>query len=162
MVIITNTARLTIHLSLTLQPPAARCWVSPVALSGSPAPWLASWHNSIVVRGGKDLATPTATSGPHSQWWVISLLSTSQLIGMVCPPALPCVQVIAIMAWVTDNLACKALHSLPFGLPYPQLHATVWHTGMAYVCHCMCRAVLAKAALRDSGLTGSSNCMKSS
>lgn len=34
---------------------------------------------------------------------------------------------VAIVSWVCDNLACKALHSLP-GLPYPQLHATVWHT----------------------------------
>ena len=52
--------------------------------------------------------------------------------------------VLAIVAWITDNLACKALHTLPFGLPYPHLHASVWHTGMAYVCYCLCRAVLGK------------------
>ena len=52
--------------------------------------------------------------------------------------------VIAIVAWVADNLGCNTLHSLPFGLPYPQLHATLWHTGMAFVCHCLCTAVLMK------------------
>jgi len=56
--------------------------------------------------------------------------------------------VLAIASWVTDNLACKTLHSLPLGLPYPQLHATAWHTGMAYVCHCLCRAVLGKQQYR--------------
>jgi len=52
--------------------------------------------------------------------------------------------VLALGAWITDNIACNALHSLPFGLPYPHLHASVWHIGMAYVCHCMCLAVLGK------------------
>jgi hypothetical protein len=28
---------------------------------------------------------------------------------------------VAILSWVTDNLGCSALHSLPFGLPYPQV-----------------------------------------
>ena len=51
---------------------------------------------------------------------------------------------LAIVAWVTDNLTCRALHQLPLGLPYPQLHAAVWHTGMAYVCHCLCLAVRGK------------------
>ena len=49
-----------------------------------------------------------------------------------------------IFAWVTDNVACGRLHSLPFGLPYPQLHAMVWHTGMAFVCHCLCQIVVGK------------------
>ena len=51
---------------------------------------------------------------------------------------------VAIVAWVTDNLSCRALHSLPLGLPYLQLHAMVWHTGMAFVCHCLCLAVSGK------------------
>lgn len=54
------------------------------------------------------------------------------------------VVVLAITAWVSENLTCGALHNLPLGLPYPQLHAMVWHTGMAYVCHCLCVAVLGK------------------
>lgn len=52
--------------------------------------------------------------------------------------------IVSIVAWITDNLACKALHTLPLGFPYPHLHASVWHTGMAYVCHCLCHAVLGK------------------
>ena len=39
---------------------------------------------------------------------------------------------LAICAWVTDNLGCAVLHNLPFGLPYLHLHATVWHTGMRH------------------------------
>ena len=51
---------------------------------------------------------------------------------------------VAILSWVTDNLGCRALHSLPYGLPYPQLHALMWHTGMAYVCGSLNRAVVHK------------------
>ena len=51
---------------------------------------------------------------------------------------------LSIVAWVTDNLACRALHSLPLGLPYLQLHAMVWHTGMSFVCYCLCVAVMGK------------------
>ena len=51
---------------------------------------------------------------------------------------------ISIVFWVTDNMGCAALHSLPFGLPYPQLHATVWHTGMSYVCFTLCEAVVGR------------------
>ena len=54
------------------------------------------------------------------------------------------VVLLAITAWVLDNLTCGALHQLPFGLPYPQLHATAWHTGMSFVCHCLCVAVVGK------------------
>jgi len=57
---------------------------------------------------------------------------------------------LAIVAWVADNLACKALHTLPWGLPYPQTHAIVWHPGMAYVCHCLCLAVVAKDEQRTA------------
>ena len=28
---------------------------------------------------------------------------------------------LAILSWVTDNLGCRSLQSLPYGLPYPQL-----------------------------------------
>jgi len=51
---------------------------------------------------------------------------------------------VAILSWVTDNLGCRKLQSLPFGLPYPQLHALVWHTGMAYVCGSLCVSVVGK------------------
>mmetsp|Transcript_52579 Transcript_52579/g.87275 ORF Transcript_52579/g.87275 Transcript_52579/m.87275 type:complete len:303 (+) Transcript_52579:3-911(+) len=51
---------------------------------------------------------------------------------------------VAILSWVIDNLGCQTLHNLPFGLPYPQLHALVWHTGMAFVCGSLCHAVLGK------------------
>lgn len=53
----------------------------------------------------------------------------------------------AIVAWISDNLACKALHNLPLGMPYPQLHATAWHIGMAYVCYCLCVAVVGQTRL---------------
>lgn len=52
--------------------------------------------------------------------------------------------VVAILAWVTDNLGCRELHGIPFGLPYPQLHATMWHTGMAFVCGSLCHLVVGK------------------
>jgi len=55
---------------------------------------------------------------------------------------------IAILSWVTDNLGCQALHSLPYGLPYPQLHALIWHTGMAYVCAALGHAVVGKQHAR--------------
>ena len=51
---------------------------------------------------------------------------------------------LAIISWVLDNLGCQALHNLPFGLPYPQLHALMWHTGMSYVCASLCQAVVGK------------------
>ncbi|CAK0817702.1 unnamed protein product [Prorocentrum cordatum] len=35
--------------------------------------------------------------------------------------------VCAIVAWITDSLHCDAWQDLPLGLPYPQLHATMWH-----------------------------------
>ena len=54
---------------------------------------------------------------------------------------------LAICSWVTDNLGCQALHNLPYGLPYPQLHALMWHTGMAYVCGSLCFAVVMKHRL---------------
>lgn len=38
--------------------------------------------------------------------------------------------VCAIAAWVTDSLLCDVLQDLPLGLPYPQLHATMWHNLM--------------------------------
>lgn len=59
---------------------------------------------------------------------------------------------VSILSWVTDNLACRQLHSLPFGLPYPQLHAIVWHTGMAYVCGSLCFSVVGKQQQRAKDL----------
>ena len=50
---------------------------------------------------------------------------------------------VAIVSWVADNLGCEALHALPLALPYPQLHALVWHLGMARVCHFLCQLVVA-------------------
>merc|ERR1712228_1104801 len=38
--------------------------------------------------------------------------------------------VCAIFAWISDSLNCDAWQNLPFGLPYPQLHASVWHNFM--------------------------------
>ena len=35
----------------------------------------------------------------------------------------------AILAWIADIVACDELQQLPFGLPYPQLHAFGWHFG---------------------------------
>lgn len=34
---------------------------------------------------------------------------------------------IAIVCWIVDILFCTTLRNLPFGLPYPQLHAFGWH-----------------------------------
>ena len=48
---------------------------------------------------------------------------------------------LAIASWTVDNLACGALHSLRW-LPYPQLHASVWHTGMAFVTYALSEAVV--------------------
>jgi dihydroceramidase len=54
----------------------------------------------------------------------------------------------AIVSWVTDNLGCESLHALPFSMPYPQLHALVWHFGMARVCHFLCCVVIASGGSR--------------
>jgi dihydroceramidase len=54
------------------------------------------------------------------------------------------VLLLAVFAWLSDNLACGALHNLPFGLPYLQLHAVGWHIGIAFVCHCLCQIVMGK------------------
>lgn len=35
--------------------------------------------------------------------------------------------VVAIVSWILDIVACHELQALPFGLPYPQLHAFGWH-----------------------------------
>lgn len=59
---------------------------------------------------------------------------------------------LAIAFWVTDNMACKELHSLPAGLPYPQLHALVWHTGMAFTTTTLSHAVLGKRQQRTRAL----------
>ena len=59
---------------------------------------------------------------------------------------------LAIAFWVTDNMACKELHSLPAGLPYPQLHALVWHTGMAFTTATLSHAVLGKRQQRTRAL----------
>ena len=37
--------------------------------------------------------------------------------------------VVSIVAWLGDTHACALLHNLPYGLPYPQLHALGWHGG---------------------------------
>ncbi len=50
----------------------------------------------------------------------------------------------SVFSWLFDNLACGALHNLPLGLPYLQLHAVGWHIGIAFVCHCMCKIVVGK------------------
>jgi dihydroceramidase len=51
---------------------------------------------------------------------------------------------LSVFAWLCDNLACGALHKLPLGIPYLQLHAVGWHIGIAFVCHCMCQIVVGK------------------
>ena len=45
--------------------------------------------------------------------------------------------VFAIAAWAADNTMCAWLHALPFNIPYPQLHALVWHVGTAIGLWCM-------------------------
>ena len=35
----------------------------------------------------------------------------------------------AVISWIVDIVACRELQALPFGLPYPQLHAFGWHGG---------------------------------
>lgn len=69
-----------------------------------------------------------------------------------------CAVLASIIAWMLDNMACRELHTLPFGLPYPQLHAMVWHLGMAYVCHTLCSGLLAldshPEAREAAGLSG--------
>eukprot|EP00469_Lotharella_globosa_P003366 CAMPEP_0167797220 /NCGR_PEP_ID=MMETSP0111_2-20121227/15517_1 /TAXON_ID=91324 /ORGANISM="Lotharella globosa, Strain CCCM811" /LENGTH=206 /DNA_ID=CAMNT_0007691269 /DNA_START=615 /DNA_END=1235 /DNA_ORIENTATION=+ len=35
--------------------------------------------------------------------------------------------VAALVCWLLDNFYCAILSSLPFGIPYPQLHALGWH-----------------------------------
>ncbi len=37
-------------------------------------------------------------------------------------------------AWIFDQAACDVLHSLPFGIPNPQLHAW-WHVLIGFNCH---------------------------
>eukprot|EP01048_Picozoa_sp_COSAG05_P023868 COSAG05_NODE_5355_length_1198_cov_10.876638_1_plen_292_part_00 len=63
------------------------------------------------------------------------------------------VVLIAIFAWMADNLGCRTLRSLPYGLPYPHFHAVPWHFGMSYVTYFLCRLVIARyeneAAARD-------------
>lgn len=54
------------------------------------------------------------------------------------------VLLLSVFAWLSDNLACEALHRLPFGLPYLQLHAVGWHIGIAFVCHSLCQIVVGK------------------
>lgn len=39
----------------------------------------------------------------------------------------------AIVAWASDSAHCDFWQNLPFGLPYPQLHALVWHNFMILV-----------------------------
>jgi len=39
--------------------------------------------------------------------------------------------VFALSCWICDIMLCPMLHSLPFGIPYPQLHAFCWHGGSA-------------------------------
>lgn len=64
----------------------------------------------------------------------------------------------AIVSWVLDNLACKQLHALPFGLPYPQLHAILWHGGMSFVCYVLSSVVAAKIGSHQ--LEGEANAVK--
>ena len=45
--------------------------------------------------------------------------------------------VCAMMAWITDSVHCDFWQNLPFGLPYPQLHAMVWHNLMLIAVLCV-------------------------
>ena len=38
---------------------------------------------------------------------------------------------VAIFGWVTENIGCAVLQSLPFGLPFPHFHGILWHLGCA-------------------------------
>eukprot|EP01062_Namystynia_karyoxenos_P034910 TRINITY_DN25575_c0_g1_i1.p1 TRINITY_DN25575_c0_g1~~TRINITY_DN25575_c0_g1_i1.p1 ORF type:complete len:365 (+),score=83.57 TRINITY_DN25575_c0_g1_i1:77-1096(+) len=43
--------------------------------------------------------------------------------------------VAGLFCWICDIMLCPLLHKLPFGLPYPQLHAVMWHGGSAAGVH---------------------------
>jgi dihydroceramidase len=43
----------------------------------------------------------------------------------------------AIVSWLLDNFCCPTLQQLPFGIPYPHLHALGWHLGTATGLHLM-------------------------
>lgn len=53
----------------------------------------------------------------------LELLHTGMFVLCVC----------AIVAWITDSVHCEVWQNLPFGIPYPQLHATLWHNLMLLV-----------------------------
>jgi hypothetical protein len=37
---------------------------------------------------------------------------------------------VAIFGWISENMGCALLQNLPF-VPFPHLHATLWHLGCA-------------------------------
>jgi hypothetical protein len=43
----------------------------------------------------------------------------------------------AIVSWLADNFCCPLFQQLPFGIPYPHLHALGWHLGTALGLHLM-------------------------
>jgi hypothetical protein len=42
-----------------------------------------------------------------------------------------CCFLVAIAGWITENMSCSHLQSLPFNLPFPHFHGILWHLGCA-------------------------------
>lgn len=56
----------------------------------------------------------------------------------------------AVVCWIADIVGCRELQALPFGLPYPQLHAFGWHFGTCFgLLQLFCLMLLHQHSVRD-------------
>ena len=56
----------------------------------------------------------------------------------------------AVVNWIVDIAACHELQALPFGVPYPQLHAFGWHFGTTLgLLQLFCLMLLHQHCVRD-------------